>query len=111
MKSDHKVKQIFDKPIDFTFLNVVLFCFRGDGRPQSEISLPTERPFILVRYGSLCQSVRGMNVRVVFVRWDDEDTLNSSGKGGWHPTDEGGNKDHLLHFCYYHSTVDPSLIG
>ncbi|XP_053376072.1 mucin-5AC-like [Mercenaria mercenaria] len=89
----------------------IYYCCRGDGRTSSEIILPTERPFILLRYGTVCQSVHGMSVHDVYVRWDDEDTLNSSGRGGVHPYDDGGSKDHILHFCYYQSLGGPSFVG
>lgn len=73
-----------------------------------------DKPFILVRYSNICQAVHGMTVTEVYVRWDDEDTLNSSGRGGMYPADSGGSSDHLLHFCYYKTSgavVGPSLVG
>lgn len=69
------------------------------------INLPTDYPFVLIRYGLACQSVYGMNVTDVFVFWDDEDAGNTSASGGMHPYDEGGSENHLLHFCYYQSVV------
>ena len=87
-----------------------LFYF-GDAYPTTEIVLPTGTPFVLLRYSYACQSVRGMSVREVYVRWDDEDTLGSSSRGGAHPYDDGGSKDHSLHFCYYQSTGSPSYVG
>ncbi|XP_053376021.1 uncharacterized protein LOC123535471 [Mercenaria mercenaria] len=87
------------------------YCCRNDGSPQIPLLLPTERPFALVRYGSKCQSVHGMNVRDVYAHWDDEDLNNKDSAGGMHPLDEGGSKNHQLHFCYYFSSSSPSVIG
>ena len=66
---------------------------------------------MLLRYSSQCQSVYGMTVTDVYIRWDDDDLLNSSTVGGMHPWDEGGSKDHLLHFCYYKATTSTPLVG
>ncbi|WAR03157.1 hypothetical protein MAR_009715, partial [Mya arenaria] len=83
----------------------------NDGRTSTAISLPTDRPFILVRLAATCQAVYGMGVTDVFVRWDDDDLFNNSGRGGMHPYDDGGSKDHMLHFCYYHSTAHMFLFS
>ena len=83
--------------VSFTFK----LYFRRDGLPHNEIVLPTGRPFILLRVGGTCQSVFGMTVTDVHVRWDDDDFINTSYRSGSHPDDEGGDDDHLLHFCYY----------
>jgi hypothetical protein len=90
---------------------VFLYLNRSDARSDTEIILPTGTPFVLLRYGYACQSVHSMIVREVYLRWDDEDTLGSSSSGGAHPYDDGGSKDHTLHFCYYQSRSGPSIVG
>ncbi|XP_052799350.1 uncharacterized protein LOC128230964 [Mya arenaria] len=89
----------------------IYYCCRNDGRTSTAISLPTDRPFILMRLTAACQAVYGMGVTDVFVRWDDDDFINNSGRGGLHPYDDGGSKDHMLHFCYYHSTAHGGIVG
>jgi hypothetical protein len=49
-----------------------------------------------------------MTVRDLFVLWDDEDLNNSDRYYGAHPMDDGGSKNHKLHFCYYET---PSAQG
>ena len=85
-------------------------CYRDDGSPTNEIALPTQEPFVLVRYSTTCQSVMGMIVTDVYVRWDDDDVFSGSDYGGMHPADEEGGEDHLLHFCHYASPTD-AIIG
>lgn len=89
----------------------IYYCCRHDASHQIPIFLPTDRPFILLRYGNSCQSVHGMQVRDLYVKWDDEDLGNKDSTGGMHPLDDGGSDDHRLHFCYYFSSSGPSLIG
>ncbi|XP_053374836.1 uncharacterized protein LOC128547130 [Mercenaria mercenaria] len=89
----------------------IYYCCRNDGSPQTPLLLPTQRPFVLVRYGRICQSVHGMHVRDVFIHWDDEDFGNKDSAGGMHPLDDGGSNNHRLHFCYYFSSSSASLIG
>ena len=91
----------------------VIFC-RNDGPTSTEIFLPRDRPFILIRYKTTCQAVYGMNVHEVFVHWDDEDALNKDSAGGAHPYDNGGRHNHELYFCYYSATQHgfvPSPVG
>ncbi|KAL4224310.1 hypothetical protein ACF0H5_017765 [Mactra antiquata] len=99
---------------DYDANTKIYFCCRNDASPHESIFLPTDRPFVLSRYSNTCQAVHGMKLTNVFVRWDDEDTLNSSGSGGMHPSDTGGPDNHLLHFCHYapvSSGINPALIG
>lgn len=91
-----------------------MYCnsiFRNDASPQTPLILPTDTPFVLLRFGNTCQAVHGMNVEDLYIKWDDEDVGNKDKAGGMHPLDDGGSKDHKLHFCYYHSSNGPSLIG
>lgn len=87
------------------------YCCRNDGSPTSKILLPSDRPFILIRYKSTCQAVNGMNVHEIFVQWDDEDLNNSDKVSGMHPMDDGGNKNHRIHFCFYQTVSGAQLIG
>lgn len=73
--------------------------------------LPTDRPFVLIRFGNTCQAVHGMHVQDVYIGWDDEDDRNTDSVSGLHPSDDGGSGNHLLHFCYYISLNGPSVIG
>jgi len=85
-------------------LNASLFSFvshRSDGNPADPIALPRDEVFILIRYGQTCQTVRGMNWKDIFIRWDDDDTTNKDDRGGMHPADDEANHNHKLHFCYY----------
>lgn len=84
-------------------------CFRNDSIVSNQINLPQDRPFVLLRYGPVCQQVYGMSCTDVFVHWDDDNDLNTSFGSGMHPADDGGNTDHTLNFCYY--TTDGSISG
>lgn len=75
------------------------FCCRNDGSTADHIILPTNKPFILVATGTLCQNVYGMNVSHQWFKWDDEDDDNNDSGSG--PYDDGGSRNHKLHFCYY----------
>lgn len=87
--------------ISYNHDNVHAFHFRDDGAANIPISLPTDNPFILVRYKGKCQAVYGINVLDLHIRWDDDDVFNQSDAGGAHPDDGEGGGNHLLHFCYY----------
>ncbi|KAL4223037.1 hypothetical protein ACF0H5_016514 [Mactra antiquata] len=90
----------------------IYYCCRSDGSTRNAIYLPTERPFILVRYGNTCQTVHGMTVRDLYIGWDDEDVNNKNSAGGMHPKDFGDSHNHKLYFCYYQSAAHgPNLIG
>ena len=91
----------------------MIFYLRNDGSTSTKIILPTDRPFILIRYKSTCQAVNGMTVRQLFVQWDDEDLNNKDRFYGTHPMDDGGSKNHKLHFCYYQvaSASGAPLVG
>jgi len=94
-------------------LKIFMFIrfYRQDAPHTTYISLPTERPFVLVRIGGRCQHVRGMGVTEVFVHWDDSDLLNGDHVGGLHPDDMGGAKNHELHFCHYSSAASSVIVG
>nr|XP_022300141.1 uncharacterized protein LOC111108499 isoform X2 [Crassostrea virginica] len=76
------------------------YCCRNDGSYYSSISLPTDKPFYLLRYTSSCQWVSGMSVSEEIIKTDDEDTANANSVSGSHPMDTGSG-NHRLHYCYY----------
>ncbi|XP_062501657.1 perforin-like protein 1 [Corticium candelabrum] len=78
------------------------FCCRQDGSTANHIVLPTNRPFILVAAKSLCQEVYGMRVSNQWFHWDNEDKNNADDHGGSIPYENGGTRNHRLHFCYYY---------
>ena len=84
--------------------------YRQDGPTSKAITLPTDRAFVLLRRTQQCQSVYGMVVTDLFVRWDDNDDLNSDERDGMHPYDDGGPKDHKLYFCHYRPTTSGEII-
>ncbi|KAK6173994.1 hypothetical protein SNE40_017354 [Patella caerulea] len=86
------------------------FCCRGDSLPTHKIFLPTEKPFFLFKYNRECQLVHGMAVREEYLAWDDDDFANRDRTSGAHPYDDGGRKNHKLHFCYYYKSGS-SIVG
>ena len=78
------------------------FCCRQDGSTANHIILPTNKSFILVAATSLCQEVYGMRVSNQWFRWDNEDKDNEDDYGGYVPYENGGSRNHILHFCYYY---------
>ncbi|XP_062566341.1 uncharacterized protein LOC134228673 isoform X2 [Saccostrea cucullata] len=76
------------------------YCCRKDGSYKTYMSLPTNKPFYLLRFREPCQRVSGMFVREEIVKTDDENTANKNYVRGWHPLRAGGS-DHVLHYCYY----------
>ncbi|KAK6174005.1 hypothetical protein SNE40_017361 [Patella caerulea] len=86
------------------------FCCRDDSLPTHHIFLPTEKPFVLFKYTRECQGVHGMSVREEYFGWDDKNWFNHDKAGGAHPYDDGGRRDHKLHFCYYYK-AGTKLIG
>ncbi|WAR01429.1 hypothetical protein MAR_007987 [Mya arenaria] len=83
----------------------------SDGQSSAAMILPTDRPFVLMRYGGKCQTVYGMSVRDLYVHWDDDDLFNKDSASGMHPDDTGDGDNHELHFCYYQSSGHGGIIG
>ncbi|XP_066302640.1 uncharacterized protein [Branchiostoma lanceolatum] len=77
------------------------YCCRNDGNANTEIALPTLKPFYLFRFTSGCQKVKDMSVREEWFWWDDENFRNANENHGAHPYDDGGRKNHRVHYCYY----------
>lgn len=80
---------------------LIHYCCRSDRRHRKEIVLPTDRPFVLYRYGGKCQKVKGTTVTEDYIKFDDNDLNNKDHCEGAHPDDDGCKKNHHLHFCYY----------
>eukprot|EP00118_Oscarella_pearsei_P028812 m.2993 g.2993 ORF g.2993 m.2993 type:complete len:244 (+) comp9001_c0_seq1:343-1074(+) len=80
---------------------VIDFCCRKDGATENPITLPTNKPFILLAASNLCQHVKGMHVQRQWFKWDDEDSNNSNHVSGVAPYSAGG-RNHRIYFCYYH---------
>ncbi|KAL4223846.1 hypothetical protein ACF0H5_017311 [Mactra antiquata] len=91
----------------------IKYCCRHDSSASTAMYLPTDRTFILVRYGTRCQTVSGMSFKDLYIKWDDQSTTNKDAAGGVHPYEDGGTGDQRLHFCYYETLVPaaPPLIG
>ncbi|XP_052271513.1 mucin-3A-like isoform X2 [Dreissena polymorpha] len=90
----------------------IYYCCRNDGRTSSQIILPNDRPFVLLRYGLTCQNVHSMLLKELYVYWDDDDLSNSDSASGMHPYDDGGSDNHRLHFCYYQkNSPGTSIVG
>ncbi|KAH3865545.1 hypothetical protein DPMN_028585 [Dreissena polymorpha] len=97
---------------DYGYNTRIYYCCRNDGPTSSQIILPNDRPFVLLRYGMTCQNVHSMQMKELSVYWDDDDLSNSDSASGMHPYDDGGGDDHRLHFCYYQkSSPGTSIVG
>ena len=79
----------------------IYFCCRTDGFPTNAIYLPTNSNFVLLRYGGLCQYVRGMRVTDEYFKWDTSDWKNRDRSSGTVPDTKDIGKDIKLHYCYY----------
>ncbi|WAR26805.1 hypothetical protein MAR_012509, partial [Mya arenaria] len=89
------------------------YCCRqiNDRQSSAAMTLPTDRPFVLMRYGGKCQTVYGMSFTNLFVCWDDADNSNKDSVSGMHPDDTGDGHNHELHFCYYQSSGHGGIMG
>ena len=80
----------------------IQFCCRSDnGDPRNPIQMPTETPFVLYRQGSKCQEIVGMQVVEDYILWNDEFSRNKDEASGSYPYDDGGKRQHKLHYCHY----------
>lgn len=87
------------------FVNV-----RSDGGVQTEILLPIDKPFYLLRYTAGCQQVKNMEVKEEMLHFDTEDIFNEDSCSGSHPYDATNcGRNHELHFCYYTRQSAPLL--
>lgn len=79
----------------------VKYCCRSDANHYTPMVLPTDKPFVLYRYGGRCQRVRGMRYTQLYIKWDDNNVISRDSCWGVHP-DTPCKVDQLLHFCYYY---------
>ncbi|GFR58614.1 apextrin [Elysia marginata] len=63
----------------------IYFCCQKTSSASVPIELPTHSPFLLYRYGGVCQAVRGMAVSEEYVQINTEDSSNSDKLSGHHP--------------------------
>ena len=80
------------------------YCCRKD-EPNGytwPISLPTSKPFYLLRIGGYCQVVRGMKVTEEWVRWDNEFWANKDKSDGVTPDFTKASHYIKLYYCYYY---------
>ena len=84
---------------------LIQYCCRTDGNPSNHIILPTNTPFVLYRYGGVCQKVRGMNnPTYLSIHFDDEDSRNANSCQGSYP-DGACGRNHDVNFCYYNQVL------
>ncbi|XP_012940199.1 uncharacterized protein LOC101853471 [Aplysia californica] len=76
------------------------YCCRSDGSSETEIYLPTNRPFYLYRRGGQCQRVHHMTVSPEFLTIDSENTDNNDKRGGAATPDVQINNIQI-ELCYY----------
>ncbi|XP_053403184.1 uncharacterized protein LOC128558289 [Mercenaria mercenaria] len=84
------------------------FCCRSDTPVSTAILLPTEKSFVLYRYGSSCQQVLGMRSDEVKICQDTEDHDNADSFTGKYPSLEGSANGYChggitLNYCHYSS--------
>ncbi|XP_034333817.2 uncharacterized protein [Magallana gigas] len=91
----------------------IYYCCRQDGHTHSQILMPIDSPFYLLRFTSDCQQVLGMHVAEEFIFFDDEDGANSDKCGGAHPFVDSGcsHANMRLHFCYYSTKPNQTEIS
>ncbi|XP_068700258.1 uncharacterized protein [Montipora capricornis] len=82
----------------------ISFCCRGDGYTTNVINLPTDKPFVLLKYNShQCQFVNNAKIREEFFYWDNEDFKpHTTEVRGKHPVLEKRNNNLKIHYCYYY---------
>jgi hypothetical protein len=74
------------------------YCCKVDGSKENSISLPTNKPFILLAYNSSkCQSVKWTRSTQEYLRFSRQENISFH---GIHPfVDE----NYALRYCYYQS--------
>ena len=77
------------------------FCCQNSGSASVPIQLPTSSPFLLYRYGGVCQGVRGMAVSEQYLKVDTENDRNADKVTDSHPDVEMGDSTIKFHLCYY----------
>ena len=77
------------------------FCCQDSGSASVPIQLPTSSPFLLYRYGGVCQAVQGMSVSEEVLKVDTEDDDNADRLYGKHPDADQPGTSIKLYLCYY----------
>ena len=77
------------------------FCCQNSESPTVPIQLPTSSPFLLYRYGGVCQAVQGMSVSEERVEIDTEDDRNGDSATGSHPDVQMADSTIKFYLCYY----------
>ena len=90
---------------DYDSNTKIYFCCRNDAEPTKQIQIPPEIPFVLYRYGGVCQKVAGMTVIEDYIQWCNEFAFNQDKVDGLYPDDDGGKRMHKLHYCHYSTKV------
>ena len=85
----------------YGFDTKIYFCCRSDGSTSTPIFLPTNRPFILYRFGPTCQRVAGMSIHQDYIYTDHDDTNYINPCTGSHPALPCGQVIRI-NFCYYY---------
>ncbi len=98
-----KIEQCIQHPVPDGYYNrntKTEYCCRSNGSPYTEVILPPTKPFVLYRYQGVCQKVKGMTARQLYIHFDDEDRQNKNKCGGNRP-DGSCSRNHDIYSCYY----------
>ena len=77
------------------------YCCCSDQHPSIEITLPTDKPFFLIKqHPDGCQKVKNRGVKELSIYTDDEDDRNANWQGGDYPYGVVGCNHHM-YYCYY----------
>ena len=87
--------------VDTVYDPYVFFCCQDSGSAGDPIQLPTSSPFLLYRYGGVCQAVQGMSVSEEYLKVDTEDDRNVDKVTGSHPDVEMADSIIKMHLCHY----------
>ena len=80
--------------------DMLFFCCRNDGSPDTPVTLPNSMPFYLYRFGGKCQQVTGMQVTPERILFDTENSPNKDWyENEFHP--DGKIADVEMELCYY----------
>ena len=83
----------------YTYLH---FCCKESLPHDMAVSLPTDRPFYLYRYGGTCQKVQGMQVRPEYIDIRTEDRINGDDGHGLHADVViSAGEPTRIELCYY----------
>ncbi|GFR67813.1 apextrin [Elysia marginata] len=79
------------------------FCCQNTASANAPIQLPTHSPFVLYRYGGVCQAVQGMSVSSEYIRINTEDSGGNDNKlyGSYPDVDLPGSSVIKFNLCYY----------